>query len=115
MVELLFQDHQTTVYVVIDHRARSTVTATLGENFPGVLVSDCLAIYEGVNPHQQKCYRHHFRALDRAVERQPQQASPWLDSVRLLLRTAMILAPLRAASEPVAWALVLVGAGTARP
>jgi len=104
-----FTNHQTTVYVVINNRARATVTATLGENFPGVLVSDCLAIYDDVNPHQQKCYSHHFRALEQAAERHPQKASQWLDSLRLLLRTAMILAPLRAASDPVAWALVLVG------
>lgn len=104
-----FTNHQTTVYVVINNRARTTVTATLGDHFEGVLVSDCLSIYDEVSPHQQKCYSHHFRAIEAALDRHPQQASPWLDSVRLLLRTAMVLAPLRASSEPVAWALVLMG------
>jgi hypothetical protein len=104
-----FTNHQTTAYVVVNNRARATVTATLGADFAGVLVSDCLAIYDEVNPLQQKCYSHHFRAIQQAAERHPQQASPWLDSIRLLLRTAMILSPLRASSDPVTWALILVG------
>lgn len=104
-----FTNHQTTVYVVINNRARATVTATLGDHFAGVLVSDCLSIYDDVSPHQQKCYSHHFRAIEEALQRHPQKASPWLDSVRLLLRTAMVLAPLRGSSEPVAWDRVLVG------
>ena len=104
-----FTNHQTTVYVVVNNRARATVTATLGADFAGVLVTDCLSIYDDVNPLQQKCYSHHFRAIQKALERHPQKASSWLDSVRLLLRTAMILAPLRASSEPAAWDRVLAG------
>ena len=104
-----FTNHQTTAYVVINNRARATITATLGTDFAGVLVSDCLSIYDKVNPLQQKCYSHHLRAIREALERHPQKASPWLDSVRLLLRTAMILAPLRTSSDPVPWALVLAG------
>lgn len=104
-----FTNPRITVYVVINNRARVTVTAMLGEHFEGVLVSDCLSIYDGVSPHQQKCYSHHFRAIQAALELQPQQASSWLDPVRLLLRTAMVLAPLRGSSEPTAWARVLVG------
>ena len=104
-----FTNQNTTVYVVSNNRGRATLTATLGENFEGVLVSDCLAPYDDFNEHQQKCYSHHLRAIQEATERHPQKGSGWLDSIVALLRTAMILCPLRVGSDPVAWALVLVG------
>jgi len=104
-----FTNPQTTVYVVVHNRGRVTLSATLGEDFGGVLVSDCLAPYDDFNPRQQKCYSHHLRAIQQALDRHPQKASPWLDSIRALLRTAMILAPLRASSQPAAWDQVLAG------
>ena len=104
-----FTNQSTTVYVISSNRGRATLTATLGENFEGVLVSDCLAPYDDFNEHQQKCYSHHFQAIQEATERHPQKGSSWFDSIVALLRTAMILGPLRVASDPVAWALVLVG------
>ena len=51
-----FTNHQTTAYVIVNNRARAPVTATLGADFAGVLVSDCLVIYDDVNPLRQKCY-----------------------------------------------------------
>lgn len=104
-----FTNPNTTVYVISSNRGRATLTATLGENFEGVLVSDCLAPYNDFNEHQHKCYSHHLGAIQKATERHPQKGSGWLDSIVALLHTAMILCPLRASSDPVAWALVLVG------
>ena len=104
-----FTNQNTTVYVISSNRGRATLSATLGENFEGVLVSDCLAPYDDFNQQQQKCYSHHFRAIQEASERHPQKGSGWLGSIVALLRTAMILCPLRVSSDPVAWALVLVG------
>ena len=104
-----FTNQNTTVYVISHNRGRATLSATLGENFAGVLVSDCLAPYDDFNEHQQKCYSHHFRAIQEATERHPQKGSGWFDSIVALLRTAMILCSLRVGSDPVAWTLVLVG------
>ncbi len=84
----VFADRTNTVYRVAKGRGRNVVVETLGENYPGVLVSDCLAVYDDVNPRQHKCYSHHLRAIAHAGEGQP---SAWLESVRWLLQEAMAL------------------------
>ncbi|EEF63386.1 hypothetical protein Cflav_PD6021 [Pedosphaera parvula Ellin514] len=82
----VFANQNTTVYQVAKGRGRAIVAQALGEAFAGVLVSDCLAIYEDVNPRQQKCYSHHLKAIKQAGEGHP---SAWLDAVRGLLLEAM--------------------------
>ncbi len=84
----VFAHRETTVYQVAKGRGRSIVAAALGEEFAGVLVSDCLATYDDVNPRQQKCYSHHLKAIKQAGEGHP---SAWLDAVRGLLLDAMEL------------------------
>jgi transposase len=94
----VFANKETTVYQVAKGRGRSIVTAALGEQFAGVLVSDCLATYDDVNPRQQKCYSHHLKAIKLAGEDSP---SAWVDAVRGLLLQAMELKrqPLSAAEK----------------
>jgi len=84
----VFANRTLTVYRVAKGRGRNIVVETLGENFPGVLVSDCLATYDDVNPRQQKCYSHHLKAIKQADEGSP---SAWLEAVRWLLQAAMAL------------------------
>jgi transposase len=84
----VFANKGTTVYQVAKGRGRSVVAAALGEQFAGVLISDCLATYDDVNPRQQKCYSHHLKAIKQAGEGNP---SAWLDTVRGLLLEAMEL------------------------
>jgi hypothetical protein len=45
-------------------RGRDLLSDILGKDFGGVLVSDCLAIYDGATRLQQKCYAHHHKAKD---------------------------------------------------
>ena len=84
----VFASKGITVYQVAKGRGRSIVAAALGEHFEGVLVSDCLATYDDVNPRQQKCYSHHLKAIKQAGEDQP---SAWLEEMRWLLQSAMTL------------------------
>jgi hypothetical protein len=84
----VFASKSTTVYQVARGRGRDIVAAALGEHFAGVLVSDCLATYDDVNPRQHKCYSHHLKALKQAGEGRP---SAWLEEVRWLLQDAMAL------------------------
>jgi transposase len=84
----VFAHQGTTVYQVAKGRGRSIVAGALGEKFAGVLVSDCLATYDDVNPRQQKCYSHHLKAIKQAGEGNP---SAWLDAVRGVLLDAMEL------------------------
>ncbi len=84
----VFANQGTTVYQVATGRGRVVVAEALGSEFPGVLVSDCLATYDDVNPRQQKCYSHHLKAIKQAGEGNP---SAWLDAVRGVLLDAMKL------------------------
>jgi transposase len=88
----VFATAQRTLYVVIRSRAAAVPRAVLGPAFGGVLVSDCLAIYDELNPLQQKCYSHHLKALSQALE---VAASDYLLQVQALLRTALWLKALQ--------------------
>jgi hypothetical protein len=84
----VFTNKTMTIYRVAKGRGRDLLLEMLGPEFAGVLVSDCLAIYDDVNPRQQKCYSHHLKAIRLAGEDQP---SAWLEEVRWLLQEAMAL------------------------
>lgn len=64
----VFTNKGHTLYHVIKSRARDVIYDILGQNYPGVLVSDCLSIYDDVNELQQKCYAHHLKALSTAKQ-----------------------------------------------
>jgi nucleoside 2-deoxyribosyltransferase len=51
-----------TCYRVVASRSRAQAEALLGD-YQGVLVSDCLNIYDDLTPHQHKCYAHHLKAI----------------------------------------------------
>lgn len=109
-----------TFYLVIKNRGRAVVNAILDEpvidvesaivsqNSPwaqlpqskpygGVLVSDCLAIYDDSTPHQQKCYSHHLKAVKEAIQQHPHQGEGFLLEVRALLKAALTLKKCQAA------------------
>jgi transposase len=54
----VFANSDSTLYLVDQGRGRSVLTEMLGADLAGVLVSDCLAIYDDATPRQQKCYAH---------------------------------------------------------
>jgi hypothetical protein len=95
----VFTTQAMTFYVVIKSRGAAVAMQVLGENFAGVLVSDCLAIYDGLNPLQQKCYSHHLKAVSEACQAHPQQGEDYLLQVQALLRTALWLKALQAGAD----------------
>lgn len=84
----VFADKTSTVYRVAPGRGRNIVVEALGENYGGTLVSDCLSVYDDVNPSQQKCYSHHLKAISQAMEEAP---SDYLAQLKALLKAAMAL------------------------
>lgn len=84
----VFANKDSTLYRVAEGRGRNIVVETLGDDYPGVLVSDCLSIYDGVNQRQHKCYSHHLKAISQALEAAP---SPYLEELRAMLKAAMVL------------------------
>jgi len=86
-----FGNSQMALYSVIGNRKRENIERILGENFEGVLVSDCLVIYDDVNETQQKCYAHHLKEINKALKICDKESEVYLDQLRSLLKTAIIL------------------------
>jgi transposase len=93
----VFADKNSTVYRVAQGRGRNIVLETLGENYAGTLISDCLSIYDDVNGRQQKCYAHHLKAIGQAMQECP---SPYLSELKALLQGALALKKAELAAEP---------------
>jgi hypothetical protein len=70
-----FTTADTTLYRVESSRGRQVVLEMLGEDFAGILVSDCLASYEGLPYRMHKCIAHHQKAIARARDR-PETTDP---------------------------------------
>jgi hypothetical protein len=64
-----FTTADTTVYHVDRSRGRQVVLDLLGQAFAGILVSDCLASYDGLPYRMHRCIAHHQKAIARARDR----------------------------------------------
>jgi transposase len=78
-----------TVYRVESRRGREVVTDTLGSEFAGVLVSDCLAGYDGVPYRTHKCIAHHLKAIAVARDRPDTPDHSYLDELKMFFRTVI--------------------------
>ena len=74
-----------TLFRIAETRARAVVTETLGA-YDGVLVSDCLSIYDAGPSRPQKCYAHHLRAVRTAY---PAGTNAYADQWTALLRRVL--------------------------
>jgi transposase len=83
-----FTNEEVTYYRVEENRNREVVSKVMGNNYQGVLVSDCLAVYDGVCDKQQKCYAHHLKAIAQALALEPE--SEYLKKWKNLLKQAML-------------------------
>lgn len=90
----VFADEEQTVFRVEPKRDREVVQRMLGSDYGGVLVSDCLNIYDDATPVQQKCYAHHLKAISTAqddYEAKAGEPSSYLSSIKGLLIGAKAL------------------------
>ena len=99
----VFATPQQTVYRVVKHRDRATFYQTISPDYAGVLVSDCLSVYDDATRVQQKCYAHHLKAISTAKGMRT-SPSQWLQQVEQLLKSAMALAKERAGLDQMQWA-----------
>jgi transposase len=79
-----------TCYRIVPSRSRAEAWALMGD-YKGVLVSDCLNIYDELTPQQHKCYAHHLKEIGKALQDPRARASPYLQDLRALLCGAMAL------------------------
>ncbi|MBV8970522.1 MAG: IS66 family transposase [Verrucomicrobia bacterium] len=96
----VFTTQLLTFYVVVQSRGRELLQQILGKDFRGVLVSDCLAIYDGATALQQKCYAHHHKAIRQAKALHPDQGEGFLCEVEAMLRAALALQQQKADLSP---------------
>jgi transposase len=98
----VFATPERTIYRVVEHRDRATLHESIGPDYPGVLVSDCLSIYDDATSRQHKCYAHHLKAI-RAAQSARASPSCWLEQVEALLKNAIALSKQRAPWERAPW------------
>lgn len=76
-----FTTTEATVYHVDQSRGRQVVLEMLGEDFAGILVSDCLSSYENLPYRTHKCIGHHLKkiaeARDRPDTKDPSYLNEW--------------------------------------
>ncbi|HTC78578.1 MAG TPA: IS66 family transposase, partial [Terriglobales bacterium] len=97
-----------TFYRVDKSRGRGVLEGVLGAAFPGVLISDCLSVYDLESGVQQKCYAHHLKAIRNAKEIHPEKGQGFLTQIGALLKGALTLGQEQTASPaPEAQALLL--------
>jgi hypothetical protein len=88
----VFCNRQGTYYRVVESKNRATFYEVIPPEWKGVLVSDCLSVYDNATEHQHKCYAHHLKAIKQAGEQGGLgEAGSYLERCRRLLHTAMEL------------------------
>lgn len=96
----VFTNANHTLYLVDQSRGRCVVSQLLGLDFAGVLVSDCLAIYDDTTALQQKCYAHHHKAIRQAKAQHPHAGEGFLNELAAMLRAAVVLQQQKADLDP---------------
>jgi len=91
----VFTSPDCTVFHVDTSRGRDVVLDMLGDDFGGVLVSDCLATYEKLPYDMHKCYSHHLKAIAAARDRSPPDRREYYDQLTGLLKAAIALGRVR--------------------
>jgi FtsZ-binding cell division protein ZapB len=91
----VFTTPQMTVYRVDASRGSQVVKETLGEDFRGMLVSDCLASYDPPDFRKHKCIAHHLRAIDQARDSPGEKSSAYLREWELFFQAVMLIYAMR--------------------
>jgi transposase len=73
-----FTTPRETLYRVDASRGSAVVADVLGEDFAGMLASDCLSSYDPIDCRKHKCTAHHLRAIAQARDRPDQHDNHYL-------------------------------------
>lgn len=80
-----------TLYRVEDQRGPQVVERVLGDDFAGILVSDCLSSYDRAAYRKHKCIAHHLQAISKARERPDTPDPAYLDEWSTLFQQVITL------------------------
>jgi len=87
----VFADAHVTLYRIRPSRAHDVVVEVLGEDFGGVLVSDCFLAYDPVACDKQKCLAHLLKTCGEIERSKTRGAVRFSRRVAALLREAIAL------------------------
>lgn len=86
----VFATGETTAYLITRKRSMAAIQEVLGPRFEGVLVSDCLRVYDRYEAKaKSKCVSHHLRKIDEAQKKRPESA--FLAAMKRLLQASLKL------------------------
>lgn len=88
----VFTNADLTLYA-IDNRSHQVVRRILGDDHPGVLISDCLSSYDPHPGRKSKCCAHHLKAISDAQKLALKSA--FLRDIRSFFKAAIMLHKLR--------------------
>lgn len=91
----VFTTAQKTVYRVDSSRGSAVVREILGDDFGGMLVSDCLSSYDPADYAKHKCIAHHLRAISKAMKFPGNEEQEYLLSWRSFFHAVIALHRLR--------------------
>jgi transposase len=87
----VFADEHATLYRIRKSRGHEVVVEVLGEDYPGVLVSDCFLAYDPLNFTKSKCSAHLLKRCSEIEQSKSRGAVRFSRRVAALLRRAMAL------------------------
>jgi transposase len=87
----VFADAHATLYRIRRSRGHEVVVEVLGEDYPGVLVSDCFLAYDPLNFKKSKCSAHLLKRCSEIEQSKSRGAVRFSRRVAALLRRAMAL------------------------
>lgn len=85
-----FTTPEATLYRIEPHRNTDVVFQVLGSDFAGMLVSDCLNIYDQPDFQKHKCIAHHLRAIAAARDRPDTGDTEYLKAWRLFFSKVLL-------------------------
>jgi len=88
-----------TLFHVDKSRGSAVVNQILGDHYQGILVSDCLNIYDSPDCRKHKCIAHHLKAIAEAKELPGHADSAYLKQWTLLFQAVIVLHRLAVAGE----------------
>jgi len=86
-----FSTANETLFHVDKSRGSAVVKEILGDDYSGVLVSDCLSTYDPPDCRKHKCIAHHLRAISEAKELPGHADSAYLRQWTLLFKVVIVL------------------------
>jgi transposase len=101
----VFADAHATLYRIRSSRAHEVVVEVLGEDFGGVLASDCFLAYDPLGFAKQKCLAHLLRTCGEIERAKTRGAVRFSRRVAALLRRAMALKRRRGEISPHGYAV----------